>query len=76
VAKGEARKRGLGRRAVTLGSDSATIPEAGTYAATLPVKKKFRAKLRKLELLRTTLVFGCASESGVEAVSRQVTFRG
>lgn len=76
VAKGEARKRGLGRRAVILASDSATIPEAGTYAAQLPAKKKFRAKLRGLALLRTTLVFGCASANDVEVVSRKVTFRG
>ena len=75
VAAGEARRRGLGRRAVTLGSDTATIPEAGVYAATLPVKRKFRAKLRGLAVLRTTLVFGCASASGVEAVSKRVTFR-
>lgn len=75
VAKGEARRRGLGRRAVTLGSDTATIPEAGVYAATLPVKRKFRAKLRGLAVLRTTLVFGCASASGVNAVSKGVTFR-
>jgi Ca2+-binding RTX toxin-like protein len=75
VAAGEARRRGLGRGAVTLGSDAATIPEAGAYAATLTVKRKFRAKLRGLAVLRTTLVFGCASTSGVEAVSKKVTFR-
>ena len=76
VAKGEARKRGLGRRAVILGSDTAAIPEAGAYAATLPIKRKFRAEVRELAVLRTTLVFACESASGVEVVSKRVTFRG
>ena len=76
MAKAEARKRGLGRRAVILGSDTAAIPEAGVYAATLPIKKKFRAEVRELAVLRTTLVFACASASGVEVVSKRVTFRG
>jgi hypothetical protein len=76
VAASAARKLKLGRRAVTLGSDSATIPEAGVYAATLPAKRKFRSKLRRLDRVPTTLVFACASASEVQVVRRKVTFTG
>jgi hypothetical protein len=76
VAAREARALKLGRRAVTLAADTATIPEAGLYAAKLPAKKKYRSKLRQLDRVRTTLSFACVSDSDVQVVKRKVTFKG
>lgn len=74
VAAREARRLRLGRRAVTLASERATIPQAGDYAATLAAASRYRAKLRRLRQVRTTLSFACASASGSQRVSRRVTF--
>jgi hypothetical protein len=75
VSAGEARKRKLGRRAVTLASEGATLPEAGNYAATLSAAKRYRAKLRRVRQLRTTLLFACVVGDEVQTASRTVTFR-
>jgi hypothetical protein len=74
VAAREARRLGLGRRAVTLASEAERIPEAGDYTATLAARSRYRAKLRRLRRVRTTLSFACASANGSQRVSRRVTF--
>lgn len=74
VTAANARKVRLGRGAVTLASQSEAIPEAGTYAGALPVARKWRAKLRRLRRVSTTLSFACASGGDTQRASRRVTF--
>jgi Ca2+-binding RTX toxin-like protein len=75
VAAAEARRRGLGKSSVTLASDTFAVPDAGTYAAGVTVKPKFRKKLKALKQLATTLSFSCVASGVTKSKSQKVTFR-
>jgi RTX calcium-binding nonapeptide repeat (4 copies) len=75
VAAREARRVGLGRRAVTLVSKHAAVPAAGKYQAALRAASKYRAILRRATSVRTTLTFSCVSARRTKRVSRSVTFK-
>jgi hypothetical protein len=75
VAKGEARRRGLGRSKVTLASGSGDVPEAGTYAAGLRARAKYRKKLKSLKRLATTLTFTCTAGDVTRQKKKSVTFK-
>jgi hypothetical protein len=74
VAAAEARRRGLGRRAVTLVSQTVNIPGAGTFAAGLTSQAKYRKKLRSLRQLKTTLLFSCVANGVTTRKSQNVKF--
>jgi hypothetical protein len=74
VGAADARRLKLGRGALTLASATEAIPEAGDYAGHLAAAAKFRAKLRKLRRVPTTLSFACVSASESQRASRKVTF--
>jgi hypothetical protein len=75
VAKANARRLGLGRRAVVLASATDAIPEAGTYEARLAARRKYRKRLRELRRVPAKLSFACAAAGGTERTSRKVTFK-
>jgi Ca2+-binding RTX toxin-like protein len=75
VAAREARRVGLGRRAVTLVSKHAAVPAAGNYPAALRAASKYRAILRRARSVRTTLTFSCVSAGRTKRASRSVTFK-
>jgi hypothetical protein len=74
VAAGEARRVGLGRASITLASKTVDVPDAGTYSAGLAAATKYRAKLRTLKTLRTTLSFSCVANGVTRRKSQTVTF--
>lgn len=75
VTAAEARRVGLGRRAVTLVRDSAAVPEGGTFEGTLTPPAKYRRKLRSVKRLKTTLALSCSSGGKTGRVSTKITFR-
>lgn len=74
VAARDARRLRLGTRAVTLASVTVALTEAGVYDARLGAARKYRAKLKRLRRVPTTLSFSCASADETKRASRRVTF--
>jgi hypothetical protein len=76
VTKTDAKKLRLGRRALTLASATEDVPQAGRFAANLRALKKYRAKLRKLHRVPTTLSFSCTDGSTTSRATKKVVFHG
>lgn len=74
VAARQARRLGLGRRAVTLVSQHATIPAAGVYGASLRPAAKYRAALRRAHRVRATVTFSCVASGVTERAAHRVMF--
>jgi hypothetical protein len=52
------------------------VPEPGTFAAKLTIKRTFRAKLKRARSIRAILVAVCADASGAQpSAQRRVTLR-
>jgi len=66
VSGAEARRAKLGRSKITLASIAGDAP-AGKVRLSLKVKKAYRAKLRSLKRLKTTLSIACVDASGATA---------
>ena len=69
VSKGEAKRLGLGKKAMTIGTGKATTLTAGVSTTlTVSVASKHRSKLKKASKLKATVVIVC-----VDAANRQFT---
>lgn len=66
VSPAEARRAELGHSKITLASLAGDAP-AGKVRVSLKVKKAYRAKLRHLKRLKTTLSIACVDASGATA---------
>src|SRR4051794_3241247 len=75
VAAKSAKRAGLARHAVTLAKETAQLPDAGRFPATLRAQKKYRAKLRKLRKLPAQLSFACSAGGVTKHAHHAVTFR-
>jgi uncharacterized delta-60 repeat protein len=67
LTKTEAKKRGFGKKAVTLGtSKKTTFPSTAAKgtAVSVAVDKKYRARLKKLSKLSASLAISCKDASG------------
>ena len=74
VAARDARRLKLGRRGVRIAAATVALSEAGVYEARLAAARRFRAKLRRLRRVPTTLSFSCSSSEETRRTSRRVTF--
>ncbi len=76
VKKAEAKRLKLGAKDTLIGSSTANVPAAGTYAATLTIAKKYRAKLRTAKRVVAFVVVSCqAADGSTDAASRRVVFK-
>lgn len=66
----EAKKLRLPRKLTVIGRESAQVPEAGTYAATLKVLPKFRPALRRARnSVKIDILVVCRDASGANAAA-------
>jgi hypothetical protein len=76
VSKAEAKRTGLGTKALLIASEVETAPEAGTFAFTLKAKRSLKAKLAKLTKLKVTAALLLTNAAGQEKlVQRPLTLR-
>jgi len=76
VRKAEARRLKIGKKDTTIAGAVDQAPEGGTFAATLKIKRAFRAKLRKARSVKATLVLFCTDASGAQpSAQRAVVLR-
>lgn len=76
VSRREAKRTGLGAKALVIASERAQAPEGGTFAFTVKPKAKYRAKLRRLKSLKVTLALIAQDADGMrDGAERTVTLR-
>ncbi len=74
VARAEARRTKLGRRAVTLASGKGQIAAPGDFMVTVTPRGKYRRTLKGVKRLRTTLSLSCSSGGQTGRDTQRVTF--
>lgn len=77
VLKAEAKRLKLGQKDVVIGAAAGKIDSAGAYDVTLPILKKFRAKLRGQARVRISVVAVCeAADKTTDIAARKVVLKG
>lgn len=69
VRRREARRLGIGRKDTIIGRAGGDVPEAGTYATTMKIATKYRAKLRRARSVTSYIVLVCTDAGGVDATA-------
>lgn len=76
VRKPEAKRLKLGSKETTIARIVSNVPAAGTFAATLTLKKKYRAKLRQATRVTAYVVVACVAADGpTPAAARKIVLR-
>jgi len=76
VRASEAKRLKIGKADTLIARDTATVPQAGTYAARLKISKRYRTKLKRARKLTAYIGVVCTDAAGGRAqAARKVVLR-